>query len=212
MKVCNHCGIDKSLDEFYFSDTTGQYLPRCKACGKEIAHRSYLKHKSKRNAHNRAYAQSHHKEYAGYARTRRAKYPEAVRECRIRSYHKNYAKNQARHIKSAVEWVKKNPEKHANYNRACKAKRRASEGTYTAQEWENLLSQYGNKCLCCGRDDVKLEADHVIPVSRGGTSWISNIQPLCRHCNLSKGTKTTDYRLKPQESYRNDTTAYFIGS
>ena len=49
------------------------------------------------------------------------------------------------------------------------------------------------ECLCCNRRR-KLTADHVIPVSKGGTSYISNIQPLCQPCNSSKGTKTTDFR------------------
>ena len=30
--------------------------------------------------------------------------------------------------------------------------------------------------------------DHVIPVSRGGTSHIDNLVPACRTCNMSKGS------------------------
>jgi hypothetical protein len=42
------------------------------------------------------------------------------------------------------------------------------------------------KCVQCGRRD-KLEFDHVIPVSRGGSNTERNIQLLCETCNRSKG-------------------------
>jgi 5-methylcytosine-specific restriction endonuclease McrA len=66
-------------------------------------------------------------------------------------------------------------------------------GAYTSAQWIALCDKYYNKCLCCNKKR-KLTADHVIPVSKGGTSDISNIQPLCGPCNSSKGAKTTDYR------------------
>lgn len=68
-------------------------------------------------------------------------------------------------------------------------------GTFTPQEWEMLLDQYDYTCLRCGRNDVKLTADHVIPLSKGGTNYISNIQPLCKSCNSYKGVNVTDYRI-----------------
>jgi 5-methylcytosine-specific restriction endonuclease McrA len=57
-----------------------------------------------------------------------------------------------------------------------------------------LCAHYGNRCLACGRDDVKLTADHIVPLARGGSDDISNIQPLCARCNSKKGTKTMDHR------------------
>lgn len=85
------------------------------------------------------------------------------------------------------------------------SKRRAYKvqagGSYDAIEWENLKAKYAYTCLCCGRrePDIKLTADHVMPVSKGGTSFIENIQPLCKSCNSSKGTRIIDYRLMWKE-------------
>ena len=66
-------------------------------------------------------------------------------------------------------------------------------GSFTAKEFVNLCNYYGNVCLCCNKK-LPLTADHVIPVYKGGTSDISNIQPLCRICNSKKGIRTIDYR------------------
>lgn len=51
-------------------------------------------------------------------------------------------------------------------------------------------------CANCGTTEA-LQIDHKIPVSRGGTSDIENLQPLCARCNILKGTKT-------MEEFQND--------
>lgn len=59
---------------------------------------------------------------------------------------------------------------------------------WTAAEWLELKRRYGFRCACCGKRKP-LERDHIIAVKRAGRCEISNIQPLCRSCNASKGSR-----------------------
>lgn len=48
------------------------------------------------------------------------------------------------------------------------------------------------RCRLCGRsarDGVELEVDHIVPISKGGSSIESNLQTLCRDCNRGKSAK-----------------------
>jgi predicted restriction endonuclease len=44
------------------------------------------------------------------------------------------------------------------------------------------------RCQYCGRssDDVQLEVDHIIPVSKGGSNDVDNLITSCRECNRGK--------------------------
>ena len=48
-----------------------------------------------------------------------------------------------------------------------------------------VLVRDNHKCQSCG-SDKKLEFDHIVPVSKGGSSEANNLQLLCRSCNRSK--------------------------
>ena len=70
-----------------------------------------------------------------------------------------------------------------------------AEGTFTAQEWEEVKKKYNYCCAYClqSEDVVKLTKDHIIPLTKGGSNYITNIQPLCRSCNSSKYNKILNY-------------------
>lgn len=91
-------------------------------------------------------------------------------------------------------WIIKNPNKPIEYVHARRAREKSAEGKFTSSEWEDLQKFYGNKCLWCGKSPRKLSPDHVIPLSKGGTNYISNIQPLCPSCNSKKNTRIIDFR------------------
>lgn len=47
------------------------------------------------------------------------------------------------------------------------------------------FAYHGNRCVYCG-EAGQLQADHVIPISRGGAHLPANIVPACKPCNSSK--------------------------
>ena|ERR1019366_9380428 len=63
-----------------------------------------------------------------------------------------------------------------------------------------LTKEYGPLCMRCGhynmygkgqfRKRIKMCVEHIIPLSKGGTCDISNLQLFCHHCNSSKNVNT----------------------
>jgi len=57
---------------------------------------------------------------------------------------------------------------------------------------EYLLQKFGRKCAYCGKKDVPLEIEHIIPKSRGGSDRVSNLTISCHECNQAKGNQTAE--------------------
>ncbi len=79
-----------------------------------------------------------------------------------------------------------------------KERLRKNGGFHTLGEWELLKKRFNYTCPACGRKEpeIKLGKDHIVPVSEGGGSYISNIQPLCFRCNKRKNTRRVKYDPK----------------
>ena len=112
---------------------------------------------------------------------------------KIKANNRRYRQNNSdRERKRKQQWRKNNPGKaSAIWHRRRALKRNAKSEPY---DFEAICNHYGNCCIKCGRDDVKLTVDHIKPLSTGGDDVSSNIQPLCHSCNATKHTKHIDYR------------------
>jgi 5-methylcytosine-specific restriction endonuclease McrA len=61
---------------------------------------------------------------------------------------------------------------------------------------EYLLQKWGRKCAYCGKSDVPLQIEHLVPRAKGGTNRVSNLTLACEKCNQKKGTKEIAVFLK----------------
>jgi 5-methylcytosine-specific restriction endonuclease McrA len=104
-----------------------------------------------------------------------------------------HSQNADKHRAKASAYNRLHPDRVAAHQRTARARRRGAEGTHTDAEWLALCAQYGHRCLCCGKRKP-LTRDHVVPLIKGGSNTIDNIQPLCRSCNSRKHDKDIDYR------------------
>jgi hypothetical protein len=87
-------------------------------------------------------------------------------------------------------WSKVNLERCREHNHRRRSLKAANYGDgCSPAEWTAIIKAHGNKCAGFNRSPhpaIKLERDHVIPVSQGGPDMAHNIQPLCRSCNARK--------------------------
>jgi 5-methylcytosine-specific restriction endonuclease McrA len=209
-KICKECGLTKELSEFYVSHTNldGRW-GTCKVCVRVRAQKYRREHleqyaqyeKARANLPHRAearrkYQEEHKDEISEYKKKWAADNKESVAAYKLAYYEREREEIIAR----SKRWAEENPRKvkqaKANNRRMRRAAKHATPGSFTTEEFKALCEDYGNKCLACGDTDTALEADHVVPLIKGGSDDIDNIQPLCGSCNRKKFVNIIDYRLK----------------
>jgi 5-methylcytosine-specific restriction endonuclease McrA len=68
----------------------------------------------------------------------------------------------------------------------------STPSAYSCEVREYLLEKYGRRCAYCGKENAPLEVEHIVPKSRGGTDWVSNLTIACHDCNQEKGNLTAE--------------------
>ena len=64
--------------------------------------------------------------------------------------------------------------------------RPASREHLSASKRKRILLRGKGRCMKCG-SKKNLEIDHVVPLARGGSNRLENLQLLCQSCNRRKG-------------------------
>jgi 5-methylcytosine-specific restriction endonuclease McrA len=55
---------------------------------------------------------------------------------------------------------------------------------------KNILRRDEHRCQYCGKTDVVLTVDHVVPKAHGGMETWENLVAACKQCNNKKGDRT----------------------
>jgi 5-methylcytosine-specific restriction endonuclease McrA len=208
-KTCKECELTKELSEFYISRTNlDGRRGKCKSCVRACVRENrrerldqYARYERSRATlphrveARQKYQEEHREQIAQYKKIWTANNKESVDASKLSYYDLKREEVMAR----SKKWAEDNPERvqqaETNNPRKRRAVRHASRGNFTVEEFKELCERYGNKCLACGDAEAVLEADHVVPLTKGGSDNISNIQPLCGSCNREKFVNIIDYRL-----------------
>lgn len=117
-----------------------------------------------------------------------------------------YEKNKEVVLNRNTDWAKKNGKKvkiiknrYYKKNKSLfliycnnrRTKENENGGYITLEQWNDLKSKFDYTCPMCKKrePEIILTIDHIVPISKGGSGWIYNIQPLCRVCNSLKSVK-----------------------
>jgi 5-methylcytosine-specific restriction endonuclease McrA len=169
-----------------------QYVESKKDHYRELKRAHQKAHPEKYEDALRKYRETHREEINSKARERRQQDIEYYREIGRNSYERHAEERR----KYSLEYYKLYPEKSVAATNRRRALKLAADGSHTEDEWQELKAFYNFKCLRCGKHEpeIKLTRDHVVPLTKGGSDSIDNIQPLCARCNSKKNHRHMDYR------------------
>lgn len=176
-KICTTCKEIKLIEEFYKSKLgKNGYHSKCKPCEKLRAIKYYNNNLNK--------IKQYYQENKEWLLINRNEYNHKNKEMLKIKTSKRRATNKGK-LQRII---------HEQKRRTNKAN---SQGIHTATQILNLFELQSGKCVYCDTKlnksgNNKYHVDHIMPLSKGGSNDISNIQLLCPTCNMSKHNKMPD--------------------
>lgn len=94
------------------------------------------------------------------------------------------------HQKAALYCSERCSKRHDRYTR--RARRFDARGSFTWTDVVRLWIAFDRRCAYClaPLPLPELQAEHVVPLSRGGRNDVGNLLPSCGPCNVDKGRRT----------------------
>lgn len=146
----------------------------------------YQRNRAACDARNRQWALNHPERIAQIKHDYLKRHPERRKKSALGWKRRNHE----RALLIAREYRKNNPDKTKAYYHLRRARELEAEGSFTAADVRLAYRSQRGKCWHCGKHvDNDYHADHLTPLSKGGTNYPNNIVIACSDCNLSKGAK-----------------------
>lgn len=227
-KRCNKCGTDfPAMPEFFWKRERGKFglMGQCILCMKNGIKADPRRALLQWERHAR-YRKDNREKLRVISRDFYATHKEDVRQTKQNWQDKNpaykkeyYRKNQERIKEKSTLWQQDNPDrvlertnrwrrKNPAKNKAAWERRhallcaaRSIFPAHTAEDWQSILEAHGFACAYCQRTNLSLTEDHILAVVRGGLDNKENINPACRSCNSSKGSKVLEEWLPKRLLY-----------
>jgi hypothetical protein len=185
MQACIKCGVEKSLDDFYYRAAKGKHYSTCKVCAKADTKMRREANPEKVKAYNDAYSSKHRAKLNEDAKGYRKRNSAKIQEARSARYAEN-----SDEIKAVVyEYRRQNPHQVTKWNAARRARVRDLTPELTKEEQERIDYLYWLAKDLRATTGETYHVDHIQPLAKGGLHHPDNLQVLPADINLKKGTK-----------------------
>lgn len=114
-------------------------------------------------------------------------------------------------FEAGAEWVRQHPGAHpaclhhaaTAYLEHLAASKLSVKVASVGEVWERLVSRDGACCWYCGRPLIleTATAEHLVPVSQGGTNHLHNLVLACHPCNQANGAHPVALKVRHRERH-----------
>jgi len=198
LKRCTKCKKVKPLDKFHQNHRNADgRVPQCRSC---LSPRAVDRERLRKQGFKHCPSCKQIKPLKEFYLRTNGKPMSACKSCFSVRRAIYYRKNSERAYAAGRAWMKANPEKRRQYLENYRAYKNQAPGTWVAEDVTAMWAAQNGICIYCKTDlPSNYHVDHVIPLSRGGDNWPSNLQLLCPSCNISKRTRTHEEYLAYRE-------------
>ena len=162
---------------------------QCITCGRAAARKRYAAKKEQILKQRREKYAADPTAQREQAKTWAKKNPEKRRKNERRYYARNRQKIRAKQAAYVLQNKDHKDRKRVRkHNRL--ARQRGAGGSFSSQDIRTIFKLQRGRCAYCRCDLNKVEChiDHIIALKNGGGNMPSNLQLLCKTCNLSKSS------------------------
>lgn len=191
-RVCIRCATEKPIDSYYVVKSgrqQGNIYTICKTCWRLKGKAWIDNNPGKSGEYTKKYKDKDKEAFLA----RRREYIAKNKEAHYANHRRWADKNPEKYRAGFSRWVEANPDRYRELLKSrgqrYRARKLAASGEFTPQQIKDLNAKQRGKCPVCKGSLGKFHIDHVTALSRGGSNEISNIQLLCKLCNLKKHAK-----------------------